>query len=562
MTSTQARSLWRLAAAAGLVVVLYGFPLWLAPSIPLLDPDEGIHASISQEMVEGGDWICPRFIDEPFRDKPILFFWAQAASLACFGMNETAVRLPGLLFGFLGLLTTGIVTRRLFGPSAAWIAMYLQATMILPAALSQSPVHDLALVPLTNLALLAFWVADADRSRRGWWSVGSAGILLGLAALTKGLLGVALVACPALVYLALTRRLTPAICARAVAALALGTVIALPWYVAMNAHCPGYAHYFFVERHFQGYLTDTQMHGEAAWWYYLPMLLGGGLPWIAYLPIAAWDMWLRRADRASQEYRARIFVWCWLVVSVLFLSTAHSKLVTYLLPTFPAIAVLTADLWARCRAGTLTPASQHWLWRLFAGSAVSGVLVLPIVLYLTARAFQSEFTPAVWTACAVISAASCLPLWYVARRDVGGSLRTGGIALAAAFLFIMTVIVPRVAPSKSARDLAMYFNAQGELPQKLLITEERIGSFVFYLDPPLRASLTLDRLDAVRIKGLAKTPDRSPGTLVAIPERSMRRGQHYLGLTSDVPYRRAGRYRVYRARDTRSATPEIVAQKP
>jgi hypothetical protein len=250
-----------------------------------------------------------------------------------------------------------------------------------------------------------------------------------------------------------------------------------------------------------------------------------------------------------------------LVVSVLFLSTAHSKLVTYLLPAFPAIAVLTGDLWSRCRAGTLTPALQHQLWRMFAGSSAGGVLMLPVVMYVAGRAFHMSFTPTTWVVCILISTGSALPLWYVAKRDVEACLRVGGLALAGAFLFIMTVIVPRVAPATSARDLAMHFNAEGALPRKLLIAEERIGSFVFYLDPPLRASLSLDRLNAVRLKGLAKEPDRPPGTLVAIPERSMRRGEHYLGLTKSVPYDRAGRYRVYQVRDARVSIPR-VARRP
>lgn len=557
-----ARSLWKpIALGVGLVLALFAYPLLIADRIPLLDPDEGIHASIAQEMVEGGDWVTPRFMGEPFRDKPILFFWAMAASLASFGMNEHAVRLPGLICGLLGVATTGWVARKLFNPATGWIAALLQATMILPTALLQSPVHDLALVPLTNLALLGFWMADRDRSPRGWWSVGFAGVMLGLAALTKGLLGVAMVGCPALVYLLLARRLTLGICCRAVVALAIGALVAAPWYVAMSLRTPGYAHYFFVERHLHGYLTDSQMHGEAPWWYYLPLLMGGGLPWIAYLPLGAWQLWRERGDLASETSRARLFGWCWLGVTVLFLSTAHSKLVTYLLPTFPAIAILAADLWARCRSGQLHPPVQRSLWGSFTFSSAAGVLVLPIAVFVAARAFKLHLTPGAWAACLVISCGSWLPLWYVSRRNVDACLQAGAVSMAAAFVLVISLIVPQIAPLKSAEDLARHFNAAGALPPRLLIAEERIGSFLFYLDPPLRSGLRADRLAGVRIRELAETPDRTAGTALAIPERSMRRGEHYLGLT-DVPYDRAGRYRVYRAADAKSPAPPLVVRKP
>ena len=123
---------------------------------PLLDPDEGLHASIAQEMVERGNWITPHFLGRPFLDKPILYFWVQAASLRLFGFNEAAVRLPGLMFGLLGAATTGLLAWRMFGRTTGWIAGIFYATTILPTALAQAASHDVALVPWVNLAILFY----------------------------------------------------------------------------------------------------------------------------------------------------------------------------------------------------------------------------------------------------------------------------------------------------------------------------------------------------------------------------------------------------------------------
>src|SRR3954452_8531904 len=87
----------------------------LLVSSPLLDPDEGLHAAIAQEMVQRGDYVTPTFLGEPFLDKPILFFWAEAASLRAFGNREFAVRLPPLLFGVAGMLSVALLGRSLFG---------------------------------------------------------------------------------------------------------------------------------------------------------------------------------------------------------------------------------------------------------------------------------------------------------------------------------------------------------------------------------------------------------------------------------------------------------------
>src|SRR3972149_6584955 len=106
-----------LLAIVACVTLVYLYPLTLPT--PLLDPDEGLHASIAQEMVEHGDYLVPRHSGEPFRDKPIVYFAAQAESLRLFGMSEAAVRLPGVLFSLLGCVTTGLLAWRLFDKEVA-----------------------------------------------------------------------------------------------------------------------------------------------------------------------------------------------------------------------------------------------------------------------------------------------------------------------------------------------------------------------------------------------------------------------------------------------------------
>ncbi len=254
------RPLYFLAAALAIVI----FILPLTVNFPLLDPDEGLHASIAQEMVERGDWIVPHFLGKPFLDKPILYFWCQALSLKCFGMNEFAVRLPGLFLGLLGCITTGIVGGRMFGRTAGLVSGIFYGTMILPVALAQAAAHDVALVPCVNLAILLFWMSDRAPSWKD--STGYAvaiGAILGLAILAKGLVGVALVGVTYGGYLLLTRQFTFAACYRGSVALAIAAAIASIWYLAVEWREPGYLRYYFLERHVLGFATATQSHGDA-----------------------------------------------------------------------------------------------------------------------------------------------------------------------------------------------------------------------------------------------------------------------------------------------------------
>ncbi len=342
MMANSGESTWRSWAPLAVVIALIMFVVPLGIDFPLLDPDEGLHAGIAQEMVERGDWITPRFLGEPFLDKPILYFWTEAASLRLFGFGEAAVRLPGLMFGLLGALSTGLLAWRMFGASTGWIAGILYATTILPTALAQAASHDVALIPWINLALLLLWESGkgpnsplkkgataglpssagrnirentAGQASSGARTLGNqlfqravvpisvciigAGFFVGLSILTKGLTGVAVVGIAYGGYRLISRQINPMLVLHGAVVLAVAALVAAPWYAALEIQNPGYLSYYFVDRHLLGVATSSQPHGDQPWWYYFPLLLGGGLPWIGYLPIAVQDAWRRKFSACS-----------------------------------------------------------------------------------------------------------------------------------------------------------------------------------------------------------------------------------------------------------------------
>ena len=105
--------------------------------------------------------------------------------------------------------------------------------------------------------------------------------------MTKGLLGVAVVGLAYGGYLLDSRRVTPSRCVAAgptaVLLICCRRLIAAPWYLAVESQQPGFLRYYFFDRHVLGFATGKQPHSDQPWWYYLPILLGGGLPWIAYV---------------------------------------------------------------------------------------------------------------------------------------------------------------------------------------------------------------------------------------------------------------------------------------
>lgn len=521
--------------AVALAVVVFVLPL--AIPFPLLDPDEGLHASIAQEMVERGDWLMPRFLGQPFHDKPILFFWAQAASLRLLGTGEAAVRLPGLMFGLLGAITTGLLAWRLVDRKTGWIAGILYATMILPTAMAQAASHDVALIPWINLSLLLLWESGRTVRRRGTTAcLLGAGVFLGLSILTKGLFGVAAVGLAYGSFLVFARRVRPVTVLHGAVVLAAAVLVALPWYLAVERQTPGYLRYFFLERHVMGLATSSQPHGNEPWWYYLPILLGGGLPWIGYLPVVVRDgIARRRLDDSA------VLLWCWLIGWTLLMTLAGSKLATYIWPVFPAIAVLAATAWAKRIEGSLDAAAGRSFARTFVSSSWSGPIVLPTVLWIVQIAFGVRFGWAAWVAVCVAALAAPLPLiaWRAERWTA--SLAAASLSLAAQFLVVMTLVLPVAAEVFSARALAEHFNRQGRVPTRLLVGEERVGSLVYYLTPSLRAGLKVGQFRPLTVDD--PTPLRA-GDVVAVSERRLSQVRECFDVDG-TPYESVGRYRLY-----------------
>jgi 4-amino-4-deoxy-L-arabinose transferase-like glycosyltransferase len=527
-----------------LLAALYVLPL-VVP-VPLLDPDEGLHAAIAQEMVTRGDYVMPRFLGVPFLDKPILFFWAQAASLRAFGDHEAAVRLAGPVFGALGALTTGWIAVVVLGSRAGWLAALVYSTMLVPMALAAVPVHDIAVVPFANAALLAFWrAARAPRPRESLaWSA-AAGLALGLAILTKGLTGVALVGLAHVAVLLLERRLSLVVVAGGALALAVGVIVAAPWYLAMEHVQPGYLHYYFVERHLFGFATETQRHGNRPWAYYVPVVIAGALPWMPSIAFA----WNRLRPRAmtpidAEAADASRLGWAWLLTGWIFLSAAGSKLFTYALPLFPAIALLATVAWLSrsARAGAVTRAFD----RVVAVQCGIAALLLPLVVTVVPIGAKVALPAWTWGAAAVAAVAW---LWTARLWLRGSSAEAARIAPLAGAIVVATVVagvLPRVGETLTARDLAASVNRRERMPPALWVLRQRLGSVVFYLSPALRAEATPGRIEQVQLSDL-RARHAPAGTLIAVAAPDQAKIQPFVA--GGASFEQAGRFRLYRAED-------------
>jgi len=344
-------------------------------------------------------------------------------------------------------------------------------------------------------------------------------------------------------------------------ALALAAAIASPWYLWMEASSPGYLHYFFVDRHVLGFATTTQTHGQRPWWYYLPLLAAGGLPWVAHVLA---DLGTRRRrevpmDRDPSHAEGRRFAWLWLGSALVFLSTAGSKLVTYLLPALPAVALLAGLAWARWldRAGRTD--RRVGLAGLGVASAALA-LALPGALVAGSVVTGIGAGAPAWAGGLALAVAWQAP-WVAWSRGLRPSAYwlTVGLVVATT-LFGLGVVMPRLAPSLSAKALSAELNRRGNLPERLWVFDERIGSLVFYLDPPLRHRLTPSRVENITADRLLSMRQPPSGLVIAVPEDRLAWLARRVDL-SRAPFDSAGRYRIYTAEAFHAAVAQATGRR-
>src|SRR5215472_9849797 len=316
------------AAPAALAAVIFFFNLW---RYGLWEPDEARYAEIAREMVSGGSRLIPHLNYVIYVEKPPLLYWLTSLSFAVLGINEFAARLFVALFGVLGVAATAWFAARCFGTRHALVAGGILATTPLYATMAQVLTTDMMLttfVTIANFALFLHW-----REGGRWCWLGYVAIALGV--LTKGPVAIILPLLGILAFLIWEREWRGSIARfRVLGGLGLVVVISAPWFLTMMVRVPGYFDFYFVGEHLRRAFQVSYSHGEP-FYFYLPVPLAGLLPWSLLMPFLTWR-------RLEPNPARRFCVAAALTTSVVF-SCASAKLIPYILPAVPPIAILIAD---------------------------------------------------------------------------------------------------------------------------------------------------------------------------------------------------------------------------
>ncbi len=357
-------------------------------AVGVIDYDEACYAEVSRVMFLEGELLEPSLNGEPFFEKPPFVYWTQVAGFRLFGVNSFGARFFNALAGVATLLVLYLAARPHLGSRVALFAAVILGSSIEFVVLSRVTLTDVWLALWFTACLGTFFAAD-ERDRDGGNGLPLflvSCVCSGLAMLTKGAIGFVLPVGAAVIYLVSQRRLgllfRPTWMIPGVVVL-FG--IGLSWYLALGFTRPEgfeFMRELFVEHHVGRFTEPMQGHGGPMV-YYLPVLLGGLLPWSPFL----WHAITCGELRGSADPRHRFLrlFGIFAVLTFVFFSVAATKLPNYIAPVFPAVALLLANFVDRL--GDRSPTGRGW--SIAVGSSV-GILGLLAVIFLAAPWIVSQ----------------------------------------------------------------------------------------------------------------------------------------------------------------------------
>jgi 4-amino-4-deoxy-L-arabinose transferase-like glycosyltransferase len=463
---------------------------------PLFNPDEGRYAEIPREMLAQGDWIVPHLNGLDYIEKPPLQYWATAIAYSLFGVSEFSARLYTALaaLGTIGLM--GFVAARLWDRDAGRRTAAVLAGMFMFVVLGELLTLDMSLTCWMSVSLAGFLLAQrAQLTERRWMLIAWVGAALGV--LTKGLVAAAIPTAVLCVYSLWSRDFSPWRKLHAAVGLPVFLVITVPWHWAAATRLDDFLQFFFVHEHFARYLTPVSDRQEP-WWFFGYVFLAGTIPWTIPALRVVFTGW--RSLMPAAQFDPTRFLWIWVIFIVVFFSLSDSKLMPYILPAMPALALLIGAL----PMATLKRDLKGTAILTTIAALALGIATWKLSTLIPASAGKPYFLLAATPLreVALLLLFSGLFVWLAGGRDVTRSAAVLGVGWCLAVLLMMRAAV-LVAPIYSGVDLAKALPvSERDAPLYSIRTYDQ--SLPFYL----RRTVTLVSFRGELDYGLRKAPQR------------------------------------------------------
>ncbi|MDO4178619.1 MAG: glycosyltransferase family 39 protein [Phascolarctobacterium sp.] len=403
---------------------------WGIWGVPLLDPDEPVYAETAREMIEFKDFLSPRIYNEYWYDKPPMYYWLVAIAQYIFGFNEFAARFPAALMASATSVMVYVGGAKLFNERAGFWASLVLTSCIQFFYMGKAAVTDTTLLFFMTGALLSFI------HKRYWLMY----ICMALATLTKGPIGIVFPGAIIFLYILCMGRLDEILRMHVIRGLLLYFLIAAPWYYAMyTVHGMEFID-TFLGFHNVTRFTTPEHANRVTFWYYIPVVILGLFPWTGLFVLS-----IRSSIGESRvdDMRNLIFLHIWWAFVFLFFTVCKTKLVSYILPMFPAMAMVIGWYIAWVESKTRY---NKVLWSWIFGSGIMYLLLG--AGWIVGAKFLSEVSASLiilGIVTLILGAAVIIAIYYYKDVQLASFIHvaTGIVTMVVAFTFVLPVLADR-----------------------------------------------------------------------------------------------------------------------
>lgn len=307
---------------------------------PFANPDEARYVEISREMLKSGDFVTPRLNNVKYFEKPPLFYWIGALNQKIFGIDFAKQRLSQVIIALLGIVTLFGVLLKVHGTHVAYTASAVLSTSFLFFFQTRFINLDLLLTVTLSISLLSYYMAVVNRTDNKKLFLRCFYVFSALACLSKGLIGIVLPLAIIFLWICIkngtvNEKLKTIKKSIDCWGIILFLCIFAPWHMVCAFRNAEFVNFYFIYEHFTRYLTESHQRTQP-WWFFLAIIPCGLFPWVGFI---FGKMSFFKKSEISENLK---FLCSWIFAVTLFFSVSKSKLIPYILPVFPPLAIIIA----------------------------------------------------------------------------------------------------------------------------------------------------------------------------------------------------------------------------
>lgn len=457
----------------------------------LFDMDEPRYAEAAREMLESGNWITPTFNYELRFDKPVFFYWLIAMAYKWFGISEFSARFFSAVNATFTAFMLFFVGARLGKLRLGLAAAIVFATAIEVIGLARMSVTDMTLATYMAGSTLSLFMITREGPK--WWI--AAALFSSLAILTKGPVGIVVPGAILVLYSLISGQFKACFLNRWFPlALLITAALSLPWYVLAYME-NGQIFIDALFKHNVSRFGGVVSGHEFPFYFFVPVLLVGFMPWTGFLPGSVMFWWRKWASPSWTAFRDSIttrpashqlalFSLVWVMFIFIFFTTSQTKLLTYILPLFPGLGLWLAATFEALYEETSAETqalSQNWIR---SGVALTVLVAIAGVAFsfspstfLPREAKHLSETLQALGPTATLAIGIALAAWLLSQKQYFQALTVQGMTMAMVVAVAITNIVPQINEATQGAVLT-YLKQAGSEP--LITYEMTRPSLTFY----------------------------------------------------------------------------------